>query len=302
MIKPDDSNINRLLSLPLDPEEEAFMIRYCLQSPHPFCKDFLIMYYVHHGRYIEAVRLNHQLRAQEGPHSGSGGKAGINRNAIIENLKLLLPGVQKEMLDLESKRATAASGPPRFSRENSKDAAGDIQMEYSPVFHDDDSAAGTQESDEVLVGLLEPRSMTSSGWSLVDSEVRESGIGVNPIVLCDITKLLCVSSLLIPVANRAPLSASKDIRHFAGEIDTNDVKLNPQKATLKALLAGQMLRTTPDGSSAPYASAKPLDSSTTNQPALSTPRQSFDTLAQEIVMPTSPFVGPPSTPRDDAID
>lgn len=158
------SNINRLLSLPLDVEEEAFMIKYCLQSPHPFCKDFLIMYYVHHGRYIEAIKLNDQLRAQEGPHSGSGGKAGINRNAIIENLKLLLPEVQRNMLDLESERMATVPAPAVLSRESSKDIVGDVQMvDSTPMFSDDISTSEYQEADEVL-----PQAST---WNLVESTV-----------------------------------------------------------------------------------------------------------------------------------
>jgi len=69
------------------------------QSDKKLCKDFLLMYYIYHGKYIEAIRFYEENK-----------KSSIlvtdihqeEREALIQNLKLLLPKVQRTMLEIEN--------------------------------------------------------------------------------------------------------------------------------------------------------------------------------------------------------
>jgi len=69
------------------------------KSNKKLCKDFLLMYYIYHGKYIEAIRFHEENK-----------RLGMlvtdihqeEREALIQNLRLLLPKVQRTMLDIEN--------------------------------------------------------------------------------------------------------------------------------------------------------------------------------------------------------
>ncbi|KAJ1669910.1 hypothetical protein EV182_008528, partial [Spiromyces aspiralis] len=50
------SEVDRLLEFPFDAVEEARLIQFCECSDSIMAKDFLAMYFIHHGRHIEAIR------------------------------------------------------------------------------------------------------------------------------------------------------------------------------------------------------------------------------------------------------
>jgi len=69
------------------------------QSNQKLCKDFLLMYYIYHGKYIEAIRL-HEENKLNGLMAADIHRE--EREALIQNIKLLLPKVQRSALELES--------------------------------------------------------------------------------------------------------------------------------------------------------------------------------------------------------
>ncbi|KAJ1977896.1 hypothetical protein H4R34_003407 [Dimargaris verticillata] len=102
-----------LLGLPFTPQEERFLVGYCQRSDAPWvCRDFLLVYFIQHGRQVEAVQLHEAIQAQERKPSGPAQSSSIhmagaanqtvrhNRLPLVENLLLLLPQVQKSLLDM----------------------------------------------------------------------------------------------------------------------------------------------------------------------------------------------------------
>ncbi|RKP08983.1 nuclear pore complex assembly-domain-containing protein [Thamnocephalis sphaerospora] len=92
--------LSRLMNTPFTAREESLLVNYCDDSQAPLCFDFLIMYFVHHGRYVEAIRLNELARRREDPRRAVS-KQVARRNAIVDNLRLLLPPVQRDVLELQ---------------------------------------------------------------------------------------------------------------------------------------------------------------------------------------------------------
>jgi hypothetical protein len=96
---PNSSLINNIRKFPYNKSEETQLIKYMRQSDKKLCKDFLLMYYIYHGKYIEAIRFYEENK-----------KSSIlvtdihqeEREALIQNLKLLLPKVQRTMLEIEN--------------------------------------------------------------------------------------------------------------------------------------------------------------------------------------------------------
>ncbi|ORX50795.1 hypothetical protein BCR36DRAFT_404393 [Piromyces finnis] len=95
---PNSSLINKIRKFPYNKEEEAQLVRYTKESNKKLCRDFLLMYYIYHGKYIEAIKLYEENKASgifiNDTHQEE-------REALIQNLKLLLPKVQRTMLEIE---------------------------------------------------------------------------------------------------------------------------------------------------------------------------------------------------------
>ncbi|KAJ1973646.1 hypothetical protein H4R35_004010 [Dimargaris xerosporica] len=108
-----------LLGLPFTPQEERFLVGYCQRNDAPWvCRDFLLVYFIQHGRQVEAVQLHESIQAQERKSSSHAqpslthmtGAANQtvrhNRLPLVENLLLLLPQVQKSLLDMPTATST----------------------------------------------------------------------------------------------------------------------------------------------------------------------------------------------------
>jgi len=97
---PNSSLINKIRKFPYNKTEEEQLIKYMRQSDKKLCKDFLLMYYIYHGKYIEAIKFYEESKLD--------GSLALDihqeeREALIQNLKLLLPKVQRSMLEIENK-------------------------------------------------------------------------------------------------------------------------------------------------------------------------------------------------------
>ncbi|KAJ1962019.1 hypothetical protein GGI12_002915 [Dipsacomyces acuminosporus] len=109
------SVIDRLSTLPFDSDEEAALEAHCLSPDTPtHAKDFLALYYVNRGRYVEAIRVFQDIansEKEEGrPSSAIQIKKHNERAAMVKNLIMLLPIAQRCMIDeLES---SPAAEPP----------------------------------------------------------------------------------------------------------------------------------------------------------------------------------------------
>ncbi|KAJ3090792.1 hypothetical protein HK102_002655 [Quaeritorhiza haematococci] len=106
---PREDFINDLLKFPFNATEDAFLSSYCRSrvADEPLCADFLVMYYIAHARYVEAIKCHEEFR-QIKPHPRNGANSTVEaarslqrRSDIVANLKLLLPGVQRQALQLE---------------------------------------------------------------------------------------------------------------------------------------------------------------------------------------------------------
>ncbi|KAJ2658394.1 hypothetical protein IWW48_004069 [Coemansia sp. RSA 1200] len=100
--------VNRLSVFPFDISEETALNAYCLRTDTPIhAKDFLALYYVNRGRYVEAIRLFKDIsKAEADQHlDGTQMRKHNERAAMVQNLIMLLPEAQKwvvEELDIVS--------------------------------------------------------------------------------------------------------------------------------------------------------------------------------------------------------
>ncbi|KAI8605377.1 nuclear pore complex assembly-domain-containing protein [Dissophora ornata] len=138
--KPNRKAIRTLSLLTMNDAEEGAFIQYCDQHSgltREVGQEFLIMYYVNHSRYLEAIRLHRKLLAVElenedaekfhreaierrnsrqfgeGAKQSSGSKndwtKGQKRQLLIDNLMMVLPAAQKVVLELEEEQTTSSS-------------------------------------------------------------------------------------------------------------------------------------------------------------------------------------------------
>ncbi|KAJ1653484.1 hypothetical protein IWQ61_006399 [Dispira simplex] len=103
--------LETLLGLPYTIPEETHLVHYC-QSPKSstLVKEFLLIYFIQHRRLVEAIQLHEAIKIQERVRLDQATKTGkpgvpsapgkVNRFPLIENLLLVLPQVQKNVLDL----------------------------------------------------------------------------------------------------------------------------------------------------------------------------------------------------------
>jgi hypothetical protein len=103
---PNSSLINKIRKFPYNKEEEAQLVKYMKESNKKLCRDFLLMYYIYHGKYIETIKLYEEYKLTSiyinDVHQEE-------REALIQNLKLLLPKVQRTMLEIENEERTKGS-------------------------------------------------------------------------------------------------------------------------------------------------------------------------------------------------
>ncbi|KAI9593088.1 hypothetical protein BDF19DRAFT_178457 [Syncephalis fuscata] len=93
------TKLNQLMRATLNKEEEKQLAEYCEDFEAPYRLDFLIMYHVHHINYVEAIQLNERARQREDPRRAVSRQV-MRRNAIIENLRSLLPRVQRNAMEV----------------------------------------------------------------------------------------------------------------------------------------------------------------------------------------------------------
>ncbi|KAG0004164.1 hypothetical protein BGZ79_010120 [Entomortierella chlamydospora] len=127
--KPNRKAIQALSLLTMSEAEERMFVRYCDQHSgltREIGQEFLIMYYVNHSRYLEAIRMHRKLLVVElekedaeqfhrealerrnSRHSGGAKEAkkteltkSQKRQVLIDNLIMVLPVTQRELLELE---------------------------------------------------------------------------------------------------------------------------------------------------------------------------------------------------------
>ncbi|KAF9952685.1 hypothetical protein BGZ65_005123, partial [Modicella reniformis] len=130
--KPNRKAIKALALLTLNEAEEQMFIRYCDEHAgvtREVGHEFLIMYYVNHSRYIEAIRMHRKRLSDEIGKEGaeefrpynihSSGESSSQakdlkrplsksekRQVIIDSLMMVLPPTQREILELEKGQFT----------------------------------------------------------------------------------------------------------------------------------------------------------------------------------------------------
>ncbi|KAJ2520325.1 hypothetical protein H4217_002126 [Coemansia sp. RSA 1939] len=94
--------VNQLSVFPFDTSEEAALNAYCLRTDTAIhAKDFLALYYVNRGRYVEAIRLFKDIsKADADQHLDETQTRKHNeRAAMVQNLIMLLPEAQKWIVE-----------------------------------------------------------------------------------------------------------------------------------------------------------------------------------------------------------
>ncbi|CAG8518151.1 11206_t:CDS:2 [Ambispora leptoticha] len=94
---PRADKLNKLLSFPLNKEEESVLEDYCLKSDNPVCLEFYVMYAVHHDRKIEAIRLYDRVKSQL-KSARAKASSFLKRGKIIENIRKNLSPIEKQLL------------------------------------------------------------------------------------------------------------------------------------------------------------------------------------------------------------
>ncbi|CAG8493594.1 4982_t:CDS:2 [Ambispora gerdemannii] len=97
---PRAEKLNKLLSFPLNKEEELIVEDYCLKSDNPVCLEFYMMYAVHHDRKIEAIKLYDRLRRELKDERATAASF-LKRGKIIEDIRRNLSPIEKQLLSQE---------------------------------------------------------------------------------------------------------------------------------------------------------------------------------------------------------
>ncbi|KAF9385780.1 hypothetical protein CPC16_007829 [Podila verticillata] len=134
--KPNRKVIHELSLLTMTEAEESLFIKYCDSHSgltSTIAQEFLILYYVNHARYMEAIRLHQKLLSIElekddaekfhreaierrnsrqfGGDNNTGGKPAMSksqkRQVLMNRLIAILPAAQKMVLKIEEERKKA---------------------------------------------------------------------------------------------------------------------------------------------------------------------------------------------------
>ncbi|KAJ3127965.1 hypothetical protein HK098_005478 [Nowakowskiella sp. JEL0407] len=84
----DPKNIKKLLTLPYSSTEEQFLIQYCTMLDVIAAQDFLMMYYIHHSRFIDAIKTYEKYFVGIKRDEKS-----AQRDAIVESVRMMLPDI-----------------------------------------------------------------------------------------------------------------------------------------------------------------------------------------------------------------
>ncbi|KAI7817308.1 nuclear pore complex assembly-domain-containing protein [Gamsiella multidivaricata] len=149
--KPNRKAIRALSLLTMNEAEEQLFIRYCDQHSgltREVGQEFLIMYYVNHSRYLEAIRMHRKLLAielekedvvqfhreaierrnsrQNGESAGQskGPETELTksqkRQVLIDNLMMVLPATQKALLETEDEQSPDVTTSVQDKNKNKK--------------------------------------------------------------------------------------------------------------------------------------------------------------------------------------
>jgi hypothetical protein len=101
--------ITNLLLLPYNDIEEDHLIDYCQkETASTFVKSFLVLYYIHHGRFVQAIRHyeTQKLLSLSGDSAiGTSSIVDPVMDAITQTIRKLLPAVQRHALEIELEMA-----------------------------------------------------------------------------------------------------------------------------------------------------------------------------------------------------
>ncbi|KAI8321417.1 hypothetical protein GQ54DRAFT_261777 [Martensiomyces pterosporus] len=106
------SVIDQLATLPFDDDEEVALESHCLHpDTPPHARDFLALYYVNRGRYVEAIRVFQDIAKSEAsrPSNEAQRRKRAERSAMVKNLMMLLPTAQRCVVDELDSAPTADS-------------------------------------------------------------------------------------------------------------------------------------------------------------------------------------------------
>ncbi|XP_030843104.1 protein ELYS isoform X2 [Strongylocentrotus purpuratus] len=99
--------MDQLLRLPFDDIEESVLERYLLETTEPNSKELLVMHYLQRTRFVDAVRLNENLKQQAmmGDNDPLARERTSARNIITESYVNVLPRVQRRLaFDTDSRQ------------------------------------------------------------------------------------------------------------------------------------------------------------------------------------------------------
>ncbi|KAJ1968916.1 hypothetical protein IWQ62_000952 [Dispira parvispora] len=299
--------LETLLGLPYTIPEETHLVHYC-QSPKSstLVKEFLLIYFIQHGRLVEAVQLHEAIKIQERVRLDQPAKTGgpsatgkANRFPLIENLMLILPQVQKNVLDLSHlvPEELDTEATPDSSHLSTHGAA----VETIPFMHQLPTT---------------PARFKDTGSTSTDGPITPSRMHPSPIIP-PLSASRHMHQLKTPLSmfkrRHRPMSGLDEIQARRQSRDTLDHSLMPQLSLLTALseqiqrqsqpmnsteLAGMDWET--EGQTTP--SKTPSDTRKLN----SAQRNSLENNGTnsrrgtpQMYSPAhSPFLGPPTTPRD----
>ncbi|KAJ1921705.1 hypothetical protein H4219_000438 [Mycoemilia scoparia] len=202
-------DVDRLLELPFDSDEEYCLIQFCRDSSAIIVKDFLAMYYIHHGRHIEAIRVYDEIVALEKdlePLTPALQRKSKARQLISQNLRMLLPAAQLPTLALYDK---------------------ELDMDSNQLYDDDD------DEEWVITQASQGSKIRSETGDMdIDAEAEAAD---NPEESTEHIKVVAkptkLDALQIP-----PLSASRAIRRRAPIGNNSGAAHAPQQALIKALM------------------------------------------------------------------
>ena len=97
LVDPVNEKQSGFVDFPFTHDEENILINYCYNDSREICKKFLMSYYVHHGRVVEAIRLHESLKFSDFSESVFVQQG----ESMIEKFKRDIPHVQRIALEIE---------------------------------------------------------------------------------------------------------------------------------------------------------------------------------------------------------
>lgn len=98
------------MRVPLLKNEENSLVEYC-ENGNEFCKDFLLNYYIHRGRYSEALRTHQILFGSRNQNEKD-----QKRQNLMNNVLLLLPPILRAPFSLPPLNTTTSNAITTISQ------------------------------------------------------------------------------------------------------------------------------------------------------------------------------------------